>query len=136
MWRWFLEFFEQDDFNGRPYGWLTNQISHTMLGLAMAFVLSLFWFVVAGEMPWKSIAWPLCVVVYLALEFVRGWNGWDSVEDTAFTAGYGSGGAFLLFSEVRIGDPVLLFNMAGAVPLAFLAFAHLVWGVFARHNNE
>jgi hypothetical protein len=136
MWEWFLEFFEQDDFKGRPYAWLTNQTSHIMLGLAMAFVLSLFWFVVAGEMPWKSIAWPFCVVVYLAFEFVRGWNERDSVEDTVFTAGYGSGGAFFLFSETQIGDPVLSFDMAGAAVLASVAFAHLVWGVIARHNHE
>lgn len=129
---WFRKHFAQDDFADDWYGYLTNQIGHIALGLMMALVVSLSWFVFAGEMPVKEWAWMACLVVYIGLELVRHWNGWDSVEDTVFTAGYGSGGAFLMFSEVTPGEPYLGFDIFLAGGLAAIAACHLVWGVSRR----
>ena len=134
MLKWFRENFAQDDFAGDWYGYLTNQVSHMALGLMMALVLSLVWFVFMGEMPIKWQAWLACLGLYLGLELVRGWNGWDSVEDTVFTAGYGSGGAFLIFSELAPGEPFLGFNILVAAGLAFVAAVHLILGVIRRRE--
>jgi hypothetical protein len=135
MIRWFRKHFEQDDFRGDWYGWLTNQCSHIALGLFLAGAVSLIWFVMAGEMPRKWAGWAACLGLYLSLELVRGWHGWDSFEDTAFTAGYGSGGAFILFSEIRVGDPVLAFDLQLASGIASVAAGHLVWGVASRWHQ-
>lgn len=132
MIEWFRRHFEQDDFADDWYGYLTNQIGHIALGLMMALAVSLIWFVFAGEMPFKRWAWGACFVAYLALELVRGWHGWDSVEDTVYTAGYGSGGAFLIFSEITPGEPFLGFNIFLAGGIAAIAAVHLAWGVSRR----
>ena len=132
MLEWFRRHFTQDDFADDWYGYLTNQVSHVGLGLFLALFVAISWFIASGEMPFKWPAWFVCLGLYLSLEIVRGWHGWDSAEDTMFTCGYGSGGAFLLFSEITPGDPALLLNlpMAGAVSVAMIA--HLVWGVSRR----
>ena len=129
---WLRRNFTQDDFADDWYGYLTNQVSHVGLGLFLALFIAVTWFILGGEMPFKWPAWFACLGTYLVIELVRGWNGWDSAEDTLFTSGYGSGGAFLLFSEVTPGDPTLVLNlpMAGAVTAAMLT--HLVWGVRRR----
>jgi len=136
MWDWFIDFFEQDDFEDDPYGWLTNQAGHILLGVAMAYALSRSWYSFAGEYPPKQTGWLICAAVYIALEIVRGWNCWDSVEDTVFTSGYGSGGAFMFFSETTQGSTVLNFDADACAMLASFAFVHLVLGVAARHKSE
>ena len=132
MIEWFRRNFTQDDFADDWYGYLTNQVGHIALGLMMALAVSLIWFVISGEMPVKRFAALACLAAYLALELVRGWNGLDSVEDTVFTAGYGSGGAFLIFSEITPGEPFLGFNIFLAGGIAVIAALHLIWGVSRR----
>ena len=132
MIEWFRRNFPQDDFSKDWYGYLTNQVSHVGLGLFMATFVAIGFFVVAGEMPGKWAAWVVCFATYMAMELVRGWNGWDSVEDTIFTAGYGAGGAFLLFSEVTPGDPVLSVDIVPAGVLAAVMVLHLILGVARR----
>lgn len=129
---WFRRNFAQDDFGGDWYGWLTNQISHIGLGVALALVLSGLWFWAAGEFPVKLIAWPCLLLGYLAAEFLRGWSGLDSVEDTVFVAGYGCGGAFLLFTEIEPGQPLLVVSVADVLPVLGVAVAHLIVGVWKR----
>lgn len=55
-----------------PYGYLTNQLGHYVLGAAMFQLLGAYYL--------------LPVLLYLLAWEVRHWNGWDSVIDTSFVA--------------------------------------------------
>jgi hypothetical protein len=132
MIEWFRRVFAQDDFADDWYGWLTNQISHIGLGLVFAVFSCWLWMMIAGEFPVKWVAWPICVAVYLALEAVRGWSGWDSAEDTAFTTVYGTGGAFLLFTEVSPGDPFMMVDFTNLPWVLAVPTVHLALGAYFR----
>lgn len=129
---WLRRAFAQDDFAGDWYGWLTNQISHIALGVLLSLVVSVAWFFLLGEFPVKQIGWALVTGLYVALEVVRGWAGRDSFEDTVFACGYGSGGAFLVFTEYRIGQPALTLNVTDVLPILAIACAHLIAGSILR----
>ena len=74
---------------------------------------------------WRGIHPALGVIV-------RGWSGWDSSEDVIFTAIYGAGGAFAVFSEVAPGSPVLLVSASDVLPVLCMAGFHLFCGVYLR----
>jgi hypothetical protein len=133
---WFKSFFAQDDFEGQPYAWLTNQCGHIMLGVILALLMASAWFELAGEFPVKTHAVPLCALVYVGSEVWRGWSGWDSVEDSIFVAGYGCGGAFLLFTEVSIGQDLLVLSTGNALPLIGVVALHLTFGVVLRSGQK
>lgn len=129
---WLRKWFEQDDFVDDWYGWLTNQISHFAFGIAVVFVVSVAWFMIFGEFPVKVIIWPIIAAVYMAIEWLRGWSWGDSVEDTVFFAGYGAGGALLVFTEKTIGSPALEMSVMDVKPIFLIVCAHIVAGVFVR----
>jgi hypothetical protein len=115
------------------YGWATNQMGHAMIGMAMACVLTVAYFYVAGEFPFK---WHLFAVIscgYAAWELaVQKWQGWDTVEDWLFVCAYGAGGAILAVSEYHVGSLVADLDLRQAV-WAFLLFAgHLAVGIALR----
>lgn len=127
--------FEPDDFEGDWYGWLTNQVSHTGLGIFAVFFLSLACFLFAGEMPYKVAVYAVILFGYLLFEMVgQGWRGWDSLEDTAFVVAYGAGGVLSSFSEVSPGSPLVSFSVIGAAPFFFIAATHLAAGVIYRRK--
>ncbi len=128
----FREFFAQDDFAGDAYGWLTNQISHIGLGMVAALAFSAAWYHVAGEFPLKIVAVASVAGIYVASEVMRGWSWRDGLEDTLFMAGYGCGGAMLLFCEVTPGAPLLIVSVDDALPVVAIAAAHLVAGTRMR----
>lgn len=133
---WFKIAFFQEDFEHDWYGWLTNQISHMSAGIFAALIVSAAWFQIIGEFPLKIFAVPLIAGIYIALEIYRGWFGWDSIEDTIFFAVYGTGGAFLVFSEVTPGSPYLLVSVANVLPVLLIASGHLLAGVVRRWSEE
>ena len=71
-----------EDFRGDPYGWLTNQMSHVLLGVLVAWIIGS---VVAIAPPWL-----LVVVAFLgagAVEVIHlreGGSVRDSLVDVAF----------------------------------------------------
>lgn len=127
--------FPQDDFAGNWYGWLTNQISHIGLGVLLTIISCGVYFHLAGEFPVKWQAWALISALYLWSEVARGWAGWDSVEDSVFVCLYGSGGAFLAFSEVTRGSPVLVTDLTACIMLASIMAVHLAVGTYTRGRD-
>ena len=75
-------------FDGDPYGGLTNQWGHYTLGAAVMILTCAAWFFAFGEMPPRYWAAGALVLVYAVLIEWRaqGWRGRDSAEDTLFTA--------------------------------------------------
>lgn len=129
---WLRTHFAQDDFADDWYAWATNQISHLGLGVLAALVFSIVCLAMTGEYPVKWQAWVFLAAFYICGEFLRGWHSWDSVEDTVFVVGYGSGGAFLVFSEVVPGNPALILSGHDAAWILGLACVHLAAGVWMR----
>lgn len=130
--RWFRQTFPQDDFADDWYGWLTNQVSHIGLGLLLAVGVSGITLLTLGEFPDKRLAWLACALLYLGLELLRGWSGWDTVEDWLFVACYGAGGAFILFTEVEPGLAVLFVDFGGLPWVLALPAIHLAFGAYLR----
>jgi|GEM_PF-6260900 len=133
---WFRRAFPQEAFRNDWYGWFTNQVGHIALGFVLAWAVSIIWFGMVGEMPYKVIAWPVCLGIYVVFEIARGWTGWDSFEDTIFASLYGSGGAFFLFTESTIGSLNLSFDMKSVLPAIGVIGAHLAYGIRTRLPHE
>ncbi|WP_284262451.1 hypothetical protein [Roseicyclus amphidinii] len=76
------------DFQGEPYGAVTNQISHSAVAAWLFLFLSCSYFVVVGEMPPRwGVGWMVVVGYALLIEWrVQGWRGRDSWADVAFWA--------------------------------------------------
>ena len=129
--------FPQDDQSDNWHYWMVTQIGHIALGMALAAGVSLLAFHVWGEFPVKWQAWTVCALAYMWSEAVRGWSGWDSWEDSIFTAVYGSGGAFFAFSEVEVGSPSLNSNIFALSAIVLIAGTHLIIGAnrVARNNG-
>lgn len=129
---WFRSAFEQEAFESDWYGWATNQTSHMTFGAASAFVFSSVWFYTFGEFPFKIVAASIIAAVYIFFEVIRGWFGWDSIEDTLFFALYGSGGALVVFSEVKPGEDTLIVSTSNVVPILMVVSVHLASGILSR----
>src|SRR5690242_8812368 len=103
-----LDLLSPDDFRGNPYGWLTNQMSHVLAGLAGAWLVAL----VLGSLGLGAGgAAGLCVVAVAlasgaveALQLCRGGKLVDGLQDAGFVlAGAlwsASGGALPLWLAV------------------------------------
>jgi hypothetical protein len=129
-----MSIFEYDNFKNDPYGWLTNQAGHALLGVVLytLAVAAMFWSF--DEFPQRHIAWAVVAGIYITWEFViqRGAHFWDSVEDTIFTVGYGAGTVALAFREVTPGLPKFQACIYDVIPMvAFFAF-HVLIGVALR----
>lgn len=127
--------FPKDNFAGNWYGWLTNQISHIALGVGIAVVVTGVCYAAAGEFPVKWAAWICAAGIYAAAEAVRGWHGWDTVEDWIFVAAYGSGGAFMAFTELFPGSPILILRFTDLPFLLGFMAAHLAVGSIVRGRD-
>ncbi len=125
--------FEASSFDGDWYGWLTNQVSHIFLGLALVFVSCFLWLAAVGEFPYRLHTWLSLVTLYLAYEWAfQGWRWFDTVEDTLFVTFYGAGGALYTFHEVAPGSPKFTGNITHLLPFFYVAAAHLFAGAAAR----
>ena len=124
-----------DSFPGDWYGWVTNQISHIFVGIALVFFASLICFYSFGEMPNKLTIYGAIFAGYVAFEvLVQGWRGVDTVEDTTFVVGYGAAGVLAGFTEVEVGSPYLELNLLGLAPFFAVAIVHLIAGAMHRRS--
>jgi hypothetical protein len=131
-----LEWFEPDDFEGKPVEWMTNQGAHAALGLALVLLVSWVGWATRGEYPYRLEIWAVCVLLVLLFELgVQGWHCWDTVHDTVFTAGWGASGTLLVFQETDAGGLGISGNGALAVALLIGAIVHLAVGMWARRGR-
>jgi len=129
--RFFRTLTTPSNFQGDPYGWLTNQVSHTLLGIGLAFFSHFLFFVAMGDWPYRSMIFLILLTGYVLWELVtRSKDFWDSVEDTIFTIFWGAGASMLSVQAVCttliLADPIFTFA-------AFCLWgAHLVTGVIRK----
>ena len=127
---------EADDFANDWYGWVTNQLGHIALGVFLVFVAALVGFLHVGEMPQKVAIYALILTGYVCFELgVQGWRGWDTIEDTVFTAGYGAGAILAGFTEIEAGQPHLAVNILGVAPFFAISALHLFAGAMYRRQG-
>lgn len=88
-----MKWIEPDNFKKDPLGFAGNASGHFLIGFwIFSFMISYVWLRVFGELPYKEFLWVNAHVLYLILiEYKQGWRGWDTIEDTMFTATYGTG---------------------------------------------
>jgi hypothetical protein len=128
--------FLPSNFRGDPYGWVTNQAAHFLIGAALlTYVPTMicWWFL--GEFPPKEWIIIWAGVVYAAYELIdQGWRGADTIEDWIFVAGYGATGVTFSFSEIAPGSPVAAFDMQAAWPFLVVMAIHLAFGAWLRRQ--
>lgn len=128
---------EPDAFENDWYGWVTNQVSHIGLGVGLTFFISVVFFLMFGEMPYKVSVLSLIAAGYIAYELgVQGWQGADTVEDSVFVVGYGSSGALAAFSEMSIGSSLLSVDLIALLPFFVVAVCHVAAGALFRRTSK
>lgn len=116
-----------------PYGWLTNQISHTHLGHVITLILSIASFYFLFEYPPKWLSIWIIVWGYINFEIIfQGWKGWDTITDTSFVTMFGAVSVIMACSEKTPGDPILDFNPFYLIPWLIVFFITLMIGVWNR----
>lgn len=122
-----------EDFGSDWYGYATNQLSHCMLGILAACLLSGLHFWTFGEFAEKGALFFVIAIGYAIWEVgVQPWRGIDTVEDWVFFTVYGAGSMILFFNETQPGSPVLTTSMEWVMPFIAIVVGHLVAGVVAR----
>jgi len=120
MWRAFWgDLNRPETFARDPYGALTNQGTHALLGGLSVCGVCALWAIIYGEMPYR---WPTGVILVglyaVVIEWWRqGWRRGDSILDAGFVA-LGVAGPLVSLKEVR--------HMP-AVELEFYEWNFVVW---------
>ena len=120
-----------DSFSGDWYGWATNQISHSSLGVFITWLACVAAFLMVGDLPFKINVFSSVAFIYVMKELVLDtWRGWDTIEDFLFVVVYGVGGTLLAFDQI-VGDTVI-FSVFGATPIFSVFCIHLFVGSIYR----
>lgn len=109
-WRFWDVLLAPSAFPRDPYGELTNQLGHTMLGIILAIFVVCLWREAAGEMPYRWSVFAVVVLGYLiGIEVLsQGWTPGDSWFDAAMV-GFGAAGLLFPLKEVAPeGDMTIL----------------------------
>lgn len=116
-----------DNFARDPYGELTNQLGHTMLGMLLTTLFLCAWRETQGEMPVRSWTFLAVFLPYvIGVEWVRQkWVAGDSWFDSIMVA-LGSAAALLPFKEVEITGHRTAISFDHRTMLALMA----VWSLF------
>ena len=123
--------FEPDRYSGRPYGWLTNQLSHAGV-MVMALLALIVGLLAAGwEIPYRAdlaVGGIAFAVAFQTMQWRVGGYWADCVEDAVFMGLHGWTSVIFMF---RAGDVVELQPYAAPGLLLLMAW-HLLIGVVLR----
>ena len=128
-----MSLLDADDFAGDWYNWITNQMSHALLGLLLYVAFCATWLAFFGEFPARIVAFMVVITGFAFFEAAiqRGGMLWDSVEDTLFTA-YGAGGLAVTFHEVTPGQAGFVGNIYSPLAVIFVFTLHSITGIAER----
>lgn len=131
-WRdFFGELMTPSDFNGDAYGELTNQLSHTLLGVALAILTCAAYGAAFGEMPVRVHVVGLIAGIYLAVELAQVWKPSDSGFDWLMVM---CGAVFPLVTLHEIEPPAIWYKpQFEANFLAFLG-VFVVWSALLAYR--
>lgn len=126
--------FKPSSFEGQPYEFTTNQISHALyIGMVLFGIggcAVYFW--IFGTFPYRWQVWVWGTAVYFAYELIdQGWRGWDTVEDTGCVS-IGLGGPLYTFRQVSEGSTMITGDLMDAVPFVVALSLFLAIGAARR----
>lgn len=123
-------FAKPNAFRRDPYGYLTNQLGHGVLGAMLTTVLAWGCLRITGEWQSQYLMVAATVIIYAGLWecWVQGWRGWDAFEDTVFVF-YGSS-LYLFIDMYFVIDRMLGFFMGAAALLSYGVTKRLKRGQF------
>lgn len=93
-------FLTPDAFRLDWYSYLTNQLSHMVLGLFLVIVWCSTGVVIDGEFPQKEVMFLGILSAYAFFEIYQGGDWADSLEDTIYVVLWGAGLPLLAFDWV------------------------------------
>lgn len=115
------------------YGYLTNQASHTMLGLFAVWLACTVSFWISEDLPYRTQLFVGLAAIYATKEVVVDrWQGFDTVEDFTFVIIYGVGGTLSAFKQMNNFSADVVFNMHASLPFMVAFVAHLTLGSVYR----
>ncbi len=119
-----------DDFKGNPYGYVTNQAGHFLIGFFSP--SSYIWpvFVVNGVyIDQSAVALCMLAAYFIIIELaLQGWRGLDTLQDT-FYVGLGLS-AWLLIDMAHVINEIMLLQAVLVVALGTGALREI------RRSNE
>lgn len=120
-----------DDFEGRPYGYLTNQIGHVFFGATLPMYIIAASYYSSGQYPDQTpIAIQFVISYLIGWELVtQGWRGLDTVLDTFFVA---IGASFFVIVEMDI----VLNRMLLIYTLIYAALFGTTYRVWRRNRGQ
>ena len=122
-----------EDFRGDWYGWMTNKLSHVVLGFGLALVTSAIWLTENGEFPHKQWLWPGIAFAVAVFQIgAQGWNGWDTIEDWWFISVFGAGGTIVTFTQIDPDYGLLGVSVWSGLTVMTLIGVWLVMGIIYR----
>jgi hypothetical protein len=123
-----------DAFVSDPYGFVTNQAGHIVLGFGLVVLAVVLGFALAGEPPERWVLWLIVLSGFTSFELALGGEWWDALEDTVFTVGYGAGATLYAFTWYE-GFTFLL-DFLAVLPFVIGAAVHLAAGVAWRARRQ
>ena len=124
IWR---EAMTPNDYRGKPYDAVLNQIGHIAVGAFFCAFACVSWGAVAGEMPVRALVWLMLVTAYYGVVEIgiQGLRKADSMKDTFFVA-LGVAIPLVALAEVSSPPVMLLLNLWPAFGIMVFAVACLI----------
>ncbi len=123
-----------DNYRDDAYLWCCNQWAHFTLGLITALLVSVSFYLIAGEFPIRWHVWVGITAFYvIVIEIIwqRNWT-WDALEDTIFTCVYGAGAPLYSFREITPTSPKLTVDVEPLTVAALYFLTHTAYGALIR----
>ena len=122
------------NFKNDWYGWLTNQWSHTLLGILSYSIAMLASFFILGEYASRTTIFVAVLIAYVGWEIITTGKRmrWDALEDLIFVCGYGAGSIAIAVHEIEAGSSVFTGDLQDLAPLQGLFVVHSILGVIFR----
>lgn len=122
----FKELMTPSDFKNDAYGELTNQLSHTLLGIALAVLGCGVYGATFGEMPVRLHVIGTVGLLYLAIESLQKWRAGDSGFDWFMVM---CGAVMPLISLEEVAVPDVWYLVEVRANFASLLCVFFVWSV-------
>lgn len=121
---------EANDFKTDWYAYLTNQISHMMLGIFLVCLYMTLGYLINGVLPSRLWCFFAILAGYVTFEIFQRGKINDIIEDTMYVVFYGAGMVLCNFKSIAYDKAEI--NLHSLIPITTLAITHLTIGCYKR----